>query len=151
MPYLPLFLQNARIIDVFVSFALDIMDHFYSFLNEPERFFESAFFFCIGVAGILLPEHIRIMERCEQTRENRDAKAFVSDTMWIILIKHAAVFQGILDALLSRDALAKSPPATAFPLLLSAAEVNPNKVLMTDCVKGSNNILWKSWRCHRSS
>lgn len=40
------------------------------------------------------------MERCEQIIENREAKAFVSDIMWIILIKQAAVFQGILAAFL---------------------------------------------------
>lgn len=53
------------------------------------------------------------MERCEQIIENREAKAFVSDIMWIILIKQAAVFQGILNAFLWYYCKIP-PPATAF-------------------------------------
>lgn len=89
------------------------MGRIYSFLNKPERFFESAFYLFLS---ILLPEHIRIMERCKQNIENREAEVFVSDIMWIILIKQAALFQGILNAFLSRDTLAKFPPGNKISL-----------------------------------
>lgn len=59
------------------------------------------------------------MERCEQIIENREAKAFVSDIMWIILIKQAAVFQGILAAFLWY--YCKIPPGNSLSLSLSAA------------------------------